>query len=186
MEPAARRSHRTVSLQRRGAGSVTRGGPQPLPGLREPVGFAGRDANEVVVDFGCGGGIDVILAAHKVGPAGCVGAFSEKYYFETVRQAGVEHLSVVSEYPSPRASWTSWHPARGQNSRPSQLKPTSTPCRARSPTSSSRLTGPGSPGPGDAVGQLRLRRSLRSRPAIGWSAIGSTQCLERRRSPLYS
>ena len=27
------------------------------------------------------------------------GAFSEKHYFETVRQAGVEHLSVVSEYP---------------------------------------------------------------------------------------
>ena len=143
-----------MSLQRRGAGSVTRGAPQPLPGLREPVGFAGRDANEVVVDFGCGGGIDVILAAHKVGPAGCVGgAFSEKHYFETVRQAGVEHLSVVSVYP----------------------------------LSAGELDELAScPGPGAAAGKLRLRRSLRSRPAVGWLAVGSTRCLERRRSPLYS
>ena len=38
-------------------------------GCGNPVGFAGLDASEAVVDFGCGGGIDVILAAHKLGPA---------------------------------------------------------------------------------------------------------------------
>ena len=41
-------------------------------GCGNPVGFAGLDAREAVVDFGCGGGIDVILAAQKVGPAGRV------------------------------------------------------------------------------------------------------------------
>ena len=41
-------------------------------GCGNPVGFAGLDASEAVVDFGCGGGIDVILAAHKVGAAGLV------------------------------------------------------------------------------------------------------------------
>jgi ubiquinone/menaquinone biosynthesis C-methylase UbiE len=41
-------------------------------GCGNPTGFANLQAAEVVVDFGCGGGIDVILAAHKVGPKGKV------------------------------------------------------------------------------------------------------------------
>ena len=41
-------------------------------GCGNPTGFAALAAGEVVVDFGCGGGIDVILAAHKVGPEGRV------------------------------------------------------------------------------------------------------------------
>lgn len=41
-------------------------------GCGNPTGFAGLAAGEVVVDFGCGGGIDVILAAHKVGAEGRV------------------------------------------------------------------------------------------------------------------
>ncbi len=41
-------------------------------GCGNPTGFARLQPGEVVVDFGCGGGIDVILAAHKVGPHGKV------------------------------------------------------------------------------------------------------------------
>jgi SAM-dependent methyltransferase len=35
-----------------------------------PVAIAGLRAGEVVVDLGCGGGLDVFLAARRVGPAG--------------------------------------------------------------------------------------------------------------------
>lgn len=41
-------------------------------GCGHPVGFAGLRPGEVVVDFGCGGGIDVILAAQRVGADGKV------------------------------------------------------------------------------------------------------------------
>lgn len=41
-------------------------------GCGNPTGFANLQSGEVVVDFGCGAGIDVILAAHKVGLAGKV------------------------------------------------------------------------------------------------------------------
>ena len=41
-------------------------------GCGNPVGFADLQLGEVVVDFGCGAGIDVILAAHKVGAGGKV------------------------------------------------------------------------------------------------------------------
>ncbi|MFQ5823023.1 MAG: methyltransferase domain-containing protein [bacterium] len=41
-------------------------------GCGNPTGFANLQPSAVVVDFGCGGGIDVILAAHKVGPQGRV------------------------------------------------------------------------------------------------------------------
>ncbi|MBU4345537.1 MAG: methyltransferase domain-containing protein [Proteobacteria bacterium] len=41
-------------------------------GCGNPTGFANLQVGEVVVDFGCGGGIDVILAAHKVGEQGRV------------------------------------------------------------------------------------------------------------------
>ena len=39
-------------------------------GCGNPTGFANIQRGDVVVDFGCGGGIDVILAAHKVGEQG--------------------------------------------------------------------------------------------------------------------
>lgn len=39
-------------------------------GCGNPTGFANLQPGDVVVDFGCGGGIDVILAAPKVGPQG--------------------------------------------------------------------------------------------------------------------
>ena len=41
-------------------------------GCDNPTGFANIRPGDVVVDFGCGGGIDVILAAHKVGERGKV------------------------------------------------------------------------------------------------------------------
>ncbi len=41
-------------------------------GCGNPTGFANLQPGEVVVDFGCGGGIDVILAAYKVGSRGRV------------------------------------------------------------------------------------------------------------------
>ena len=41
-------------------------------GCGNPTGFANLQPGNVVVDFGCGGGIDVILAAHKVGKRGKV------------------------------------------------------------------------------------------------------------------
>lgn len=41
-------------------------------GCGNPTGFANLQPGEVVVDFGCGAGIDVILAAHKVGKQGRV------------------------------------------------------------------------------------------------------------------
>ncbi len=41
-------------------------------GCGNPTGFADFQRGEVVVDFGCGAGIDVILAAHRVGSSGKV------------------------------------------------------------------------------------------------------------------
>ncbi|MCP4630254.1 MAG: methyltransferase domain-containing protein [bacterium] len=41
-------------------------------GCGNPTGFANLQSGDVVVDFGCGAGIDVILAAHKVGRQGRV------------------------------------------------------------------------------------------------------------------
>jgi len=41
-------------------------------GCGNPGSFANLKSGEVVVDFGCGAGIDLILAAHKVGPKGRV------------------------------------------------------------------------------------------------------------------
>ena len=41
-------------------------------GCGNPTGFANLKSGDVVVDFGCGGGIDVILAARKVGKEGRV------------------------------------------------------------------------------------------------------------------
>src|SRR4051812_23182824 len=35
-----------------------------------PTAFASLRPGEVVVDLGCGGGLDVLLAAEKVGPSG--------------------------------------------------------------------------------------------------------------------
>jgi SAM-dependent methyltransferase len=60
-------------------------------GCGNPTGFANLQPNEVVVDFGCGGGIDIILAAHKVGPQGrVVGVDFAPQMIERARQTVAE------------------------------------------------------------------------------------------------
>ncbi|MPY81364.1 MAG: methyltransferase domain-containing protein [Actinophytocola sp.] len=68
-----------MALVPEGAANLSRG-------CGNPVGFARLEPGETVVDFGCGGGIDVILAAHKVGPTGkVVGADSAPAMIERAR-----------------------------------------------------------------------------------------------------
>lgn len=60
-------------------------------GCGNPVGFASLEPREVVVDFGCGAGIDVILAAHKLGPDGkVVGVDGAPHMIEKAKQGVAE------------------------------------------------------------------------------------------------
>jgi SAM-dependent methyltransferase len=60
-------------------------------GCGNPTGFANLQPNEVVVDFGCGAGIDIILAARKVGPSGkVVGVDFAPQMIERAKQAVAE------------------------------------------------------------------------------------------------
>lgn len=60
-------------------------------GCGNPTGFANLQPGEVVVDFGCGGGIDVILAAHRVGKKGrVVGLDFAPQMIERTKQAVIE------------------------------------------------------------------------------------------------
>jgi ubiquinone/menaquinone biosynthesis C-methylase UbiE len=60
-------------------------------GCGNPVRFAKLKPGEVVVDLGCGAGIDVILAAHKVGPSGrVIGVDIAPQMIEKAKQAVVE------------------------------------------------------------------------------------------------
>ena len=60
-------------------------------GCGNPTGFANIRPGDVVVDFGCGGGIDVVLAAHKVGPQGrVVGIDGAPQMIERAKQAAAE------------------------------------------------------------------------------------------------
>jgi SAM-dependent methyltransferase len=60
-------------------------------GCGNPTGFANLQPGEVVVDFGCGGAIDVILAAHKVAPNGkVVGVDFAPHMIERATQAVAE------------------------------------------------------------------------------------------------
>lgn len=54
-------------------------------GCGNPAGFATLQPGEIVVDFGCGAGIDVILAAQKVGPGGKV--IGVDFVFEMIERA---------------------------------------------------------------------------------------------------
>jgi SAM-dependent methyltransferase len=68
-------------------------------GCGNPTGFANLQPGEAVVDLGCGGGIDIILAAHRVGPQGrVVGAdFTPQMLDrarETVAVAGLRDRSI--------------------------------------------------------------------------------------------
>ena len=60
-------------------------------GCGNPTGFADLKPGEVIVDFGCGAGIDVILASHKVGPSGkVVGVDFAQQMIERAKQAVTE------------------------------------------------------------------------------------------------
>ena len=60
-------------------------------GCGNPSGFADLQAGEVVLDFGCGAGIDVILAAHKVGSGGrVIGVDFAPQMIERAKQATAE------------------------------------------------------------------------------------------------
>jgi SAM-dependent methyltransferase len=60
-------------------------------GCGNPTGFANLKPGEVVVDFGCGGGMDLVLAAHKVGSKGrVVGIDSADQMIERAEQAVAE------------------------------------------------------------------------------------------------
>ena len=60
-------------------------------GCGNPTGFANLQSGDVVVDFGCGGGIDVILAARKVGEQGrVVGIDFASEMIERAKQAVTE------------------------------------------------------------------------------------------------
>jgi SAM-dependent methyltransferase len=78
-----------------------------------PTAFAGLRPGEVVVDLGCGGGLDVLLAAPKVGPAGkAIGidmtpAMIDRARRNAARQgvANVEfHLAAIDRLPLADAS----------------------------------------------------------------------------------
>ena len=60
-------------------------------GCGNPTGFANLQPGDTVVDFGCGGGIDVILAAHKVGSQGrVIGIDGAPQMIERAKQAVAE------------------------------------------------------------------------------------------------
>ena len=82
-----------------------------------PTAFASLQPGEVVVDLGCGGGLDVFLAAAKVGPAGkAIGIDMTPEMIERARAnaaknadgkptANVEfHLATIDKLPLPDAS----------------------------------------------------------------------------------
>lgn len=88
--------------------------PQANMGLScgNPVALAGLRTGEVVVDLGCGGGLDVLLAAKRVGPTGkAIGIDMTPEMIERSRagaaQVGVTnvefHLAQIDHLPLPDA-----------------------------------------------------------------------------------
>ena len=78
-----------------------------------PTAFAKLRPGEVVVDLGCGGGLDVLLAATKVGPAGkAIGIDMTPEMIERARRnAAVQgapnvefHLATIDKLPLPDAT----------------------------------------------------------------------------------
>lgn len=78
-----------------------------------PTAFASLREGEVVVDLGCGGGLDVFLAARKVGPTGkAIGIDMTPAMIELARKnaagsniSNVEfHLATIDKLPLPDAS----------------------------------------------------------------------------------
>jgi arsenite methyltransferase len=82
-----------------------------------PTAYAGLKPGEVVVDLGCGGGLDVFLAAAKVGPTGkAIGIDMTPEMLERARRNAAKgadgrpitnvefHLSTIDKLPLPGAS----------------------------------------------------------------------------------
>jgi SAM-dependent methyltransferase len=78
-----------------------------------PTAFASLRPGETVVDLGCGGGLDVFLAARRVGPAGrAIGIDMTQPMIElarrNARQSGLEnvefHLATIDRLPLTEAS----------------------------------------------------------------------------------
>jgi arsenite methyltransferase len=80
-----------------------------------PTAFAGLRAGETVVDLGCGGGLDVFLAAQKVGPAGkAIGIDMTPQMIELAKRNAARstpaltnvdfHLATIDVLPLPDAS----------------------------------------------------------------------------------
>ncbi len=68
-------------------------------GCGNPTGLANLQPGDIVVDFGCGGGIDIILATHKVGPQGrVIGIDGAPQMIErakqTVAEAGLQDRNI--------------------------------------------------------------------------------------------
>src|SRR5712692_2453956 len=78
-----------------------------------PIAVANLRPGETVVDLGCGGGLDVLLAAPKVGPAGkAIGIDMTSEMIGRARQNAVRqglknvefHLATIDRLPLPDAS----------------------------------------------------------------------------------
>jgi SAM-dependent methyltransferase len=78
-----------------------------------PTAFASLRPGETVVDLGCGGGLDVLLAAPKVGPAGkAIGIDMTAEMIERARQNAAKlglknvefHLATIDRLPLPDES----------------------------------------------------------------------------------
>ncbi len=69
-------------------------------GCGNPTGFADLQSGETVVDFGCGAGIDVVLAAHRVGAGGkVVGVDFAPHMIARAKQAAAEAgLTETTEF----------------------------------------------------------------------------------------
>jgi arsenite methyltransferase len=78
-----------------------------------PTAFAGLRPGETVVDLGCGGGLDVLLAAAKVGPTGkAIGIDMTSEMIERARRNAARqgagnvafHLATIDKLPLPDGS----------------------------------------------------------------------------------
>jgi SAM-dependent methyltransferase len=78
-----------------------------------PTAFASLRAGETVVDLGCGGGLDVFLAAQKVGPTGkAIGIDMTPRMIELAKKNAAKtnapnvefHLATIDKLPLPDAS----------------------------------------------------------------------------------
>jgi arsenite methyltransferase len=89
--------------------------PQTNMGLScgNPVALAGLREGEVVVDLGCGGGLDVLLAAQRVGPTGkAIGIDMTPEMIDRARSAAAQvgaanaefHLARIDQLPLADAS----------------------------------------------------------------------------------